>query len=186
MNLNQTNATISYSHQLTKKLDYYVILLTLPLGLVGNLISFLIFIRPCLNKRTNTGFLYSILCVLNILTIIEYNLIAYSNLSLKFTFDLPCRLEYFSRELLADSLTWMQAMISLDRFVLIFFPGRANFMTKKVLNILNFNLIILKTKAINFSKNDFEVGFVLNYAWNSRPNCDHQLANIHHILDNYM
>lgn len=135
MSLNQT-----YSHPLMKKLDYYAILITLPLGLVGNLISFLIFIRPSLNKRTNTGFLYSILCVLNILTIIEFNLIAYSNVLLKLTFELPCRLEYFLRELLSDSLTWMQAMISLDRFVLIFFPGRANFMTKKVVNILNFNL----------------------------------------------
>lgn len=52
------------------KIFFYFYLVTVPIGLSENILSILIFIRPVLNKNTNTGRLYALLCILCIIRIV--------------------------------------------------------------------------------------------------------------------
>jgi hypothetical protein len=65
------------------------------------------------------------------LRIVEYDLYIYTsvNRSLK---NVPCFIENIARKTLNDALTWMQALISFDRFILIIFPQKAYILAKKV------------------------------------------------------
>ena len=105
------------------------------IGIIGNFISLLIFIRVNRKRKNNTSLFYSILCVLNILLIAEYNFIRKSSSSFAYNFfiELPiCQLETFIRLVLFDSVTWMQVFISFDRFILVVFPAKAKLISKKV------------------------------------------------------
>lgn len=117
---------ISYS---IRRYLFYAII---PVGLIGNFISLLIFTRPNLNKKTNTGFLYSIFCVLNILTIVEYVFIYKPMNIFHYNVTLPCKLEPFLQKSLLIFLSWMQVLISFDRFLLVIFPVKSKIMAKKV------------------------------------------------------
>jgi hypothetical protein len=111
-----------------------------PIGIIGNFISLLIFIRMNKKRKTNTNILYSILCVLNILLTIESNFLRRINsfAAYNFYFELPiCQLENFIRLALFDSISWMQVLISFDRFILIVFPAKAQLISKKVLFCLS-------------------------------------------------
>ena len=111
---------------------YYYRTTLIPIGILGNFISLLIFIRPNLNKKTNTGFLYSIICVLNIITIVEETFV-YRPKFFNYIINLPCNLEVFIRKCLVESLPWVQVLICFDRFIVTTFPGKAKIMSKKVM-----------------------------------------------------
>lgn len=131
MSFNNSNDT---TFAVDDKLKYYFQMVTISTGIFGNIISFIIFTRPHLIRRNNTGFLYAILSVLNVLTILEYDFYLYSN-NLSFLFKKmmsPCYLEAFVRACLNDTLVWMQVLISFDRFILIIFPRKAHVLTKRV------------------------------------------------------
>ena len=51
--------------------QYYFQLTIFSTGLIGNLASLLIFIRPNLNKKTNTGILYITICTINLVYFIN-------------------------------------------------------------------------------------------------------------------
>ena len=130
--VNETNLTQSNgSYSSEKKLIFYFELVAISTGILGNVVSFFIFIRPNLNRKSNTGFLYAILCVLNVLRIVEYDLYIYSSADKSFKLY-PCFIENIARKTLNDALTWMQALISFDRFILIIFPHKAYILAKKV------------------------------------------------------
>jgi hypothetical protein len=111
---------------------YYYRTALIPFGILSNFISLLIFIRPNLNKKTNTGFLYSILCVLNMIAIAEDTFV-YRPKFFNYVVELPCNLEVFIRKCLLDSLPWIQVLICFDRFLATNFPGKAKIMSKKVI-----------------------------------------------------
>ena len=125
---------------------YYFLFALIPIGLLGNFISLLIFTRPNLNKKTNTGFLYSFLCVLNILTITEFAFIE-KQIVFNYSVKLPCNMEFFVRKSLINSISWIQVLICFDRFLLVIFPLKSKIMSKKVnLCVLirtNFKLILI-------------------------------------------
>ena len=131
MSFNNSNDT---TFAVDDKLKYYFQMVTISTGIFGNIISFIIFTRPHLIRRNNTGFLYAILSVLNVLTILEYDFYLYSNY-LSFLFKKmmdPCYVEVFVRACLNDSLVWMQVLVSFDRFILIIFPRKAQILAKRV------------------------------------------------------
>lgn len=111
---------------------YYYRTALIPFGIVSNFISLMIFIRPNLNKKTNTGFLYSILCVLNMIAIAEDTFVFRPKL-FNYIVELPCNLELFIRKCLLDSLPWVQVLICFDRFLATTFPGKAKIISKKVI-----------------------------------------------------
>lgn len=123
-------------------------------GIVSNIISLLIFTRPNLNKKTNTGFLYSILCVLNIITFIDNG---YQTFSLKYRvliFKFPSSLKSYISASLVDSLLWIEMLISFDRFIVVVFPTKAKIMAKKVFLLFS-NSIIFIMPLIMFYLREF-------------------------------
>ena len=117
---------------------YYFLFAVIPIGLLGNLISLLIFTRPNLNKKTNTGFLYSILCIVNIFTIADFVFIENPLRFLNYSVKLHCHLDTFFQKSLLYLLSWMQVLICFDRFLLVIYPVKSKKMAKKV----NFSILI--------------------------------------------
>ena len=111
---------------------YYPVLVALPIGIIGNVFSFFIYTRPNLNKKTNTGFLYGLLCILNIIFMLYFVLVFQSSNLFKYTVTLPCGLVTYLLRITFCLVPWMQVIISFDRFIVVVYPLRKKFMSKKV------------------------------------------------------
>ena len=112
---------------------YYPVLVALPIGILGNVFSFFIYTRPNLNKKTNTGFLYGLLCILNIIFMLYFVLVFQSSNLFKYTVTLPCGLVTYLLRITFCLVPWMQVIISFDRFIVVVYPLRKKFMSKKVI-----------------------------------------------------
>ena len=115
---------------------YYFQLTIFSTGLIGNLASLLIFIRPNLNKKTNTGILYITICTINLVYFIN-NFIDNCRSLFDCNIQLPNETFTFIQNSLPDLLTWMQVLISFDRFIMVVFPIK-NILTKKVFLIIRY------------------------------------------------
>lgn len=134
MSSNQTDMALFVSNinSISNTISYYYLWVIIPLGLIGNLISFYLYTRPNLNKRNNTGFLYACLCVLNMISILYYAFITRSSVLFGYsTFQQPCGLNSYFRRLVFNSIPWMQVIITFDRFISVFYPT-IQFLNKKV------------------------------------------------------
>ena len=124
-----------YVIQLTliyEKVEFYALILTISIGIPGNVISILIFIKPCLNIKTNTGLLYTLLCTLNLITILFNGLVTNSNRFFQYEFQLPLKSENFIKNILLQFLSWSQVLITFDRFIAVIYPIKGvRIMTKK-------------------------------------------------------
>jgi hypothetical protein len=132
------------------KIQLYSIYLILICGITGNIISLFIFTRPNLNKKTNTGILYTFLCVLNLLILFE-NLFFSSNSMIIFGINslmtnpqYQCKLEIFVRNSLNELLSWLQVLICFDRLILVIYPTKAHKMRKKVYWLLYIYIFFYK------------------------------------------
>lgn len=136
---------IDYLDSLSDNITYYFLMISMPFGLIGNLVSMFIYMRPKLNQKTNTGFLYSWLCVTNLICILWYIFIFRSRALFNYTVSIPgCGVSNYLRRTTLNMVPWMQVMISFDRFMAVVFPNRRNIMKKRV-NIFFF-----------YMKNDFK------------------------------
>ena len=124
---------VNYLNSINDGFTYYCMWIILPTCVVGNLISLFIYTRPNLNKKTNTGLLYGWLCLLNVLTIVYYSVVFRGNALFNYTLNPPCGMDDFIRRTALNSLTWMQVIICLDRFIAVVYPTKTAFMSKKVL-----------------------------------------------------
>ena len=113
-------------------------------GIVGNVISLFIFSRPCLNKKTNSGRLYAFLCGLNLI-IIVYNMTGRTlDIEFSFKFRLPLNSQLFIDMILLQYWSWIQVLITFDRFIGVFYPVKGvRIMGKKwVLFSIIFGMLI--------------------------------------------
>lgn len=113
------------------RFTFYFFLIVTPLGLVCNLISIYIYKCPSLNKNTNIGILYVWLCLLNMISLCYFTCVTQSSALFNYTVPLPCGLEVFFRRMTFNSISWMQVLISFDRFIAVMYP-KSVFMKKKV------------------------------------------------------
>lgn len=131
MSTNQTDYA-NYLNSVTTQITYYALWIILPTCVVGNLVSLFIYSRPNLNKKTNTGFQYSTLCILNVVTIIYYCLVFKGTDLFKYQVNWPCGVDNFIRRTALNSITWIQVVICLDRFISVYYPTKRNWIEKKV------------------------------------------------------
>ena len=91
-------------------------------GIVGNVMSLFIFSRPCLNRKTNSGKLYAFLCLLSLI-IIVYEM-ADRKLESFFSFKIRMHLktEKVINTILLQYWSWIQVLITVDRFIGVFYP----------------------------------------------------------------
>ena len=139
---NQTENNITYPitfeyvlalYSLLDQIKFYTLILMLSIGIIGNVISLFIFVKPCLNNKTNTGKLYTIFCAINILNILFEVFINNSeNFFQGFLIQLPLDSQYYIRNVLLQISSWTQVLITFDRFIAVVYPIRyTRIITKK-------------------------------------------------------
>lgn len=123
---------------------YYLLFITIPIGIIGNLVSILIFTRRALNQRTNTDILYTFLCIINLIRILIQACLKRWDMFLAFIIRLHFETENLIETLILQFFSWTQALISFDRFVIVFCPIKgARIMSKKrVLYSIMFGLFV--------------------------------------------
>lgn len=114
------------------RFNFYSMVILIPIGIVGNIISIFIFTRPSFNQKTNTGRLYSFLCVVNLITIVFVTAFKNKNDFTQYSIQLPLSTEKFIEHTMYQSLSWIQVIISVDRFIFVLYPIKGvRFMSKK-------------------------------------------------------
>lgn len=112
---------------------YFPVLVALPIGVIGNLFSFYVYTRPNLNKKTNIGFLYAILCIANLTLILYFVFVFIPSDLFGYTVTLPCGMVLYLLRVVYCLVPWMHVVISFDRFVLVVFPLKKDKINKKVI-----------------------------------------------------
>jgi hypothetical protein len=112
---------IDYLNTLSNEILHYPVLVTLPIGIIGNVFSFYIYTRPNLNKNTNTGFLYASLCIVSLLFMLYFVLVFRSNSLFNYTVTLPCGVVTYLLRITFCLVPWMQVIISFDRFMMVIY-----------------------------------------------------------------
>ena len=163
-----------YIYKTAQEIDYYFLISTIPFGMVLNLINIFIYLRPNLNK-TNMGFFYSILSIVNFLILIVYFFFMDSyrtmNYDLNTYSDISCIMITFIKRTLRSVPTWIETLITFDRFLLVLYPNRFNFMKNKInLSIIMFIMIIFL--CIANSSNFF---YYLSYSYKNKTYIDNNL-----------
>ena len=160
-------------HWIVHSISNYEAFVTIPLGIIGNLISIFIFTRPSLNKKTNTGLLFTILCLLNLIIILYEGLLKW-----KTFLYLTSKFKEIFKRIIEQSLSWIQVLISFDRFITVFLPIKGvRLMNKK--SVL-FSIIICLIVLI--------IGVKLVYYWYTSTNRKQFSLNgiINSIIDLHM
>ena len=142
---------MTYYYHIFNIVCFYLLIVTIPVGILGNLMSILIFTRRALNQRTNTGILYTILCLINIIRIVFQTVFKQWYSFIDITIRLHFESEIYIENVILQLLSWIQTLISFDRFIAVFSPIKGvRIMTKKLvlyLIILGLFIFILSVNS---------------------------------------
>ena len=148
------------------EIGFYLQFVTVPCGVIGNLVSIFIFTRPRLNRKTNTGFLYTILCLLNLIKILYQAIFKRWDDYLEYNIKIHFYGEMIFEYLILQMLSWIEVLVGFDRFIAVFSPTKGvRIMGKKwVLYSIMFSLFafILCTNIPYFIKYSISKTFYLN------------------------
>ena len=154
----ETNTTIDIIQPPSDSIIFYAIVTVMPIGVAFNLISIIIFQRPSFNKN-KMGFLYTVLAVLNTASILNYVLVTKGTLVFGYpVFFGVCGMENFIRRSFFNMCSWSEALISLDRFLSIHYPGQGKFCHTKKFHVILFivlSFIIIGGNSTNLISNTF-------------------------------
>ena len=150
-NQNQTiNNAITNQYQqsifslITNQIDYWCLVVTVPLGIILNLISIFVFIRLDMVKST-MSFLYINLSVSNAAVLVYYLFVMNSKIIMDYELskltDIGCKITIVIRRVLRSVPTWIEALITLDRYLAVCYPNRFDYIFKSKRNL--FIIIIL-------------------------------------------
>ena len=156
---------IFYTNKILE-IGFYLQLVTIPVGIIGNLAAIYIFTRPRLNRNTNTGFLYTILCVLNLIKILYQAIFKRWDNYLDYNIKIPLTFEMLFENLIVQMLSWIEVLIGFDRFIAVFSPIKGvRIMRKKwVLYsiVLGLFLFILSVNSPYFIRYSISTTIYLN------------------------
>ena len=115
--------------EIIQSVHYWLVVITTPLGILLNLASILVYTRPNLNK-TSMGFCFTNLSVWNCLVLFYFLFVQESDLIMGFNLTTPsdftCQFNLFLRRLLRQISTWVEALITIDRYLAIRHPNKFN------------------------------------------------------------
>ena len=110
----------------------YLMTTIISIGIIGNLISLLIFTRPFFNCKTNTGKLYTLLCVINLVAFVYVMIVRDPDSIILYNVHWPFESEHFIEIILLQFMAWIKVLIAFDRFVAVVFPVKGyRIMSKK-------------------------------------------------------
>ena len=149
------------------KIQFYLLILTILIGIPGNVMSILIFIKPCFNNKTNVGFLYTLLCALNLIALLFNLLVKNPYQIFHYTIHLHLTFEYFIEAILLQLVSWSQVLITFDGFIAVVYPIKGvRIMSKRwvlysiilgvFVVIIGLNSIYFIIESINWSDNNEE------------------------------
>ena len=143
---NQDNIDSEYIYYKNKLhvIGFYLLLINVPIGIIGNSISIVIFNRPTFNQRTNTGFLFRILCFVNIIRILFQAIFKNWHSYTEYLIILHFNSEYLIENVILEVLSWIHALISFDRFITVFYSTKGvRIMNRKlILYSIMFGLLV--------------------------------------------
>ena len=158
--------TYVFYYNKTNEIGFYLLLVTVPVGLIGNLAAIFIFTRPKLNRNTNTGFLYTILCIFNIIKILYQAIFKRWTIHSKFKIKLHFNGETIIEYVILQMLSWIEVLIVFDRFIAVFSPIKGVRIMRKKWVLYSINLgffaFILCTNIPIFLKYTMSNMFYLN------------------------
>lgn len=157
------NQEYLFIYTIIGKIGYYEELVSFPIGIIGYLISIFIFTRPSLNQKSNTGFLFMILCIINLIKIIDQIRVRIQNCFIRVDSannsiilieqSTPIIVSFIFK-VIDQSLPWTQALISFDRLIAVFYPVKGiRIMNKKWVLfsiILGLLVFIITTNSVYF------------------------------------
>ena len=91
-------------------------------GIIGNVIALFIFSRHCFNNKTNSGRLYAFLCGLSLVMIVYEMAGRKMDNFFEFKINLPRNTQHFIDIILLQYWSWIQVLITFDRFISVFYP----------------------------------------------------------------
>lgn len=123
-------AYADYLYQLSDDIAFYYLIIAVPPSLLAKLIAIYIYTRPKLYKKTNTGFLYMWLSITNAFVILVFVFVVRSDQI--FGYDIQvCGLNDFIKMNLYNMSSWIQVLISFDRYILVSYPAKVALMRKR-------------------------------------------------------
>ncbi|RNA42969.1 FMRFamide receptor-like [Brachionus plicatilis] len=143
---------ISRITAISDSISFYYLLVIIPFGFFANILSIFIYTRPTMNKETNTSFLYMCLSIMNIISLLNYTFIVRPRNIFGYTVEMTCGLTGFIRRNIFNSTSWVQPIISFDRFLFVFYPVKCKQLGQKK-NILFLMSLVLALIMITNSTN---------------------------------
>lgn len=126
---------MEHLENISKKLNVYFSGIIVPIGLLLNFVTILIFIRHRLNTKTNMGLFYVSLGVYDSIALL--NSILFIQFLPSLGVDLPalshfgCHFFSIYRRTAIQTPSWMLVIITLDRFRSVCYPTRFKFMEQR-------------------------------------------------------
>lgn len=143
------NLTITYYQSLQFRINYYFILIVVPIGIITNVFSIVISIRKNMNK-TNMGFFNISMALGNILQLCFYSFVLGAEIWFNFNLanfsDFTCKSINFSRRIIRQIPPLIETIMTIDRFVNVFYPKRFTLMNKK-----SFLLLLITISCLIFA-----------------------------------
>jgi hypothetical protein len=136
---------------LSNQISYYFLVITMPTGIVLNLASIIVFMRPNLNK-TNMGFIFTILSIVDTISLLNYTFIVRSSVLFGYNWTFQCGVANYIRRTLFNISSWIQVYVSFDRYIYIYFLVGTHFFKTKMFTFLMLFLmlaLVLITNATN-------------------------------------
>lgn len=112
----------------TTAINFYSSVVILPVGLVVNSLGVFVFLRKSLNNKTNMGFLYSTLCICNIVALVTSifvtQFLPFYGLTLATLNGFFCEFITIWKNFALQMPSFVQVLISLEMFVGVCYPNK--------------------------------------------------------------
>lgn len=138
-------------NEVSDKISFYYLIIIIPFGFFTNILSIFIYTRPNINKETNTSFLYMCLSIVNIISLLNYTFIVRSRNVFGYTVQMTCGIADFLRRNIFNSTSWIQPIISFDRFLFVFYPIKCKQLGKKKNILLLMSLVLVFIMITNIT-----------------------------------
>ncbi len=128
-------AYIAYLTNLFDTIDYWFLVLTVPLGIVLNLVAIYVFSRPNLNKTT-MGFFYMNLSGWTAAVLCYFFFVQNSAKTMKYELSkltpFGCSIYMLIRRVIREVPPWIEVLITFDRYIAVCHPTKLKFMKNKL------------------------------------------------------
>nr|QVK45696.1 G protein-coupled receptor [Proales similis] len=118
---------IVYARQISRDLNYYFSVIVLPIGVVLNLVSFIVFLRKSLNNKTNMGFLCAVLCGFNVVALtsgVIVNGLLYFGIKVEEGSYQACQFFGVWNRWILHLPSFQQVFMSIDIYISVTYPNR--------------------------------------------------------------